>query len=86
MVIIGVTFAHTEVHYTKTYESQGGGGITMHRGGALIVEGAVGVTVDNCVFDGIGGHGVLLSNYVRVAKIVNSEFKWIGANSSLQNV
>ena len=87
ITIIGVTFAHTEVHYTKTYESQGGGGITMHRGGALIVEGAVGVTVDNCVFEGIGGHGVLLSNYVRVAKIANSEFKWIGAsNSSLYNV
>ena len=76
--IFGVTLAHTEVHYTQLYESQGGGGISMHRGGALVVEGAVGVTVDSCVFDGIGGHGVLLSNYVRYAKVTNSEFKWIG--------
>jgi hypothetical protein len=76
--IVGITLAHTEVHYAQLYESQGGGGITMHRGGAVIVEGAVGVTIDNCVFSGLGGHGVLLSNYVRYAKVRNSEFKWVG--------
>ena len=78
IVIEGIGFMHTEVAYNKQYESHGGGGITIHRGGALVIEGAVGVTVSDCLFDSVGGHGIVLSDFVRHATIEKSEFRWIG--------
>lgn len=53
------------------------------RRGAVVLEGVVGVVIDNCSFDTLGGNAVLFSNYVRNSSVVNSTFAWIGESGVL---
>jgi hypothetical protein len=53
-------------------------GYSVHRGGAVEIEGAEDPLIRNVVFDSPGGNGLLLSGYVRGARVEQSEFKWVG--------
>eukprot|EP00041_Stephanoeca_diplocostata_P031274 m.971050 g.971050 ORF g.971050 m.971050 type:complete len:945 (+) comp23926_c0_seq7:45-2879(+) len=78
VTLADLTFAHTEVSYLLPYETPSGGGYSLHRGAAVVVEGAVNPVVQRCVFDAPGGNGLLLSNYVRGAVVAQNEFKYVG--------
>ena len=79
--ITNLVFAHTATTYMSSYEVPSGGDWSVHRGGAVFVEGAENVVVENCLFDSPGGNGIFLSNYVRDAVIEGNEFVWVGDNA-----
>ena len=73
-----LTVSHADITYLLPYETPSGGGYSVHRGGAIHIEGAVNPSVTEVIVDSPGGNGLLLSNYVRGAVIARSEFKWVG--------
>ena len=81
ITIANLTFAHTSTTYMSSYEVPSGGDWSVHRGGAVFVEGAKHVLVQNCLFDSPGGNGLFLSNYVRDAVVEGNEFVWVGDNA-----
>ena len=78
ITITNLTFAHTATTFLKSYEVPSGGDWSVHRGGALYVEGVDGFLLQNCLFDSPGGNGVFLSNYIRNAVIEGNEFVYSG--------
>ncbi len=81
--ITNVTFAHTEPTFLKDYEVPSGGDWAVHRQGGVFAEGVDGLTIKNCLFDSMGGNGLLLSNYIRRAVIDGNEFKRSGDSAIL---
>lgn len=59
--VVRLGIAHSELTYLKDYEAPTGGGYSGHRGAAVVFEGVEFPTVSGCLFDGIGGNGVLFS-------------------------
>ena len=76
-----ITFAHSATTFLSDYEVPSGGDWTVHRGAAVVVEGAENVTISKCLFYSPGGNGLLLNNYVRGAVIEGNEFVWVGDNA-----
>ena len=81
VTITKLTFAHSATTYMSNYEVPSGGDWSVHRGGAIFVEGAEYVLIQNCLFDSPGGNGVFLSDYVRDTVIEGNEFVWVGDNA-----
>lgn len=59
----GFRIAHTASTFLKPYEAPSRGDWTIHRGGAVFMEGAEDCGVANCFFDAVGGNAVFLNNY-----------------------
>ena len=78
ITLMNITFTQTEPTFLSSYEVPSGGDWSIHRGGAVFVEGADGLTVQKCRFDSTGGNALFLSNYIRNAVIEQSEFKYTG--------
>ena len=78
ITLMNITFTQTEPTYLKSYEVPSGGDWSIHRGGAVFVEGIDGFTLQKCRFDAPGGNALFLSNYVRNAVIQDNEFKYTG--------
>ena len=51
--------------YMEPYEVPSGGDWAVHRGAAVVIEGAEDIQLSNCTFDQPGGNGLLLSDYTR---------------------
>ena len=81
ITLMNITFQHTEPTYFEPYESPSGGAFSVHRGGAVFVEGVDGFTVQKCLFDSPGGNGIFLRNFVRNAVIEANEFRYVGDNA-----
>ncbi|XP_065906254.1 uncharacterized protein [Dysidea avara] len=81
IAINDITFAHSATTFLSDYEVPSGGDWTVHRGAAVVVEGAENVTISKCLFYSPGGNGLLLNNYVRGAVIEGNEFVWVGDNA-----
>ncbi|XP_028405678.1 uncharacterized protein LOC114528250 [Dendronephthya gigantea] len=73
-----LTFTETSSTFLESYEVPSGGDWSIHRNGALFIEGGENVVVESCLFTNIGGNALFLSNYIRDAIISNNEFVWIG--------
>ena len=78
VTVANITFTQTEPTFLERYEVPSGGDWSIHRGGAVFVEGADGFTMQQCLFDSPGGNALFLSNYVRNAIIEANEFKYSG--------
>ena len=63
------------------WSAPSGGDWALHRGGALFVEGAEGLTVDGCHFRRLDGNALFLSRYTRNVTVSRSAFEWIGDNA-----
>eukprot|EP00656_Telonema_subtile_P039161 TRINITY_DN4429_c0_g1_i1.p1 TRINITY_DN4429_c0_g1~~TRINITY_DN4429_c0_g1_i1.p1 ORF type:complete len:518 (+),score=96.96 TRINITY_DN4429_c0_g1_i1:1085-2638(+) len=72
--ISGLGFTETRATYLEQYEAPSGGDWSVHRGAALEIEDSAQISVSGCVFDQVGGNGILLSNDVRECVIEASEF------------
>jgi hypothetical protein len=81
ITISGLTFKHSTSTFLSTYEVPSGGDWSTHRGGMVVIEGAESVVLEDCLFDGPGGNGLLLSNYVRNTDIRRNEFVRSGDSS-----
>ena len=78
ITLMNITFTQTEPTFLQSYEVPSGGDWSIHRGGAVFVEGADGFTMQKCCFDSPGGNALFLSNYIRNAVIEDNEFKYTG--------
>ena len=67
--------------YMDEWGIPSGGDWGLHRGGAVFVEGAEGITVDACEFTLLDGNAFFLSGYTRNVTVANSSFSYIGDNA-----
>lgn len=74
----GLTFAHSGPTYLEPYVVPSPGDWSVHRGGALVLEGTDGVRVDRCSFVRLGGNAVALTGHAWHTTISGSEFFKIG--------
>ena len=59
----GLTVGHSAPTYTADYEMPSGGDWSIHRGGALFLDGTEDVTIDGVTVAQAGGNGIFLSNH-----------------------
>ena len=78
ITLMNITFTQTEPTFLQRYEVPSGGDWSIHRGGAVFVEGADGFTMQKCRFHSPGGNALFLSNYIRNAIIESNEFIYTG--------
>ena len=84
ITIQGITFAGAAKTFLAPHQaSTNGADWTAPRRGALTIEGAHSVVVQQCQFDTLGGNGVLWSDWVRNSSVLNSTFQWLGENGVL---
>lgn len=76
--ISSLALAHAAPTYMGDYEVPSAGDWSIHRGGAVYIEGAENVSVSSCLFDQSGGNGVCVSRYARDVVISNNEMHRIG--------
>ena len=76
--ISGLRLAHAAPTFMSKYEVPSAGDWSIHRGGAVFIEGAEDVSVTGCLFDQAGGSGVAVSRYARDVNISHNEMHRIG--------
>jgi len=74
----GFRIAHTASTFLKLYEAPSRGDWTIHRGGAIFLEGAEDCTVEKCFFDAVGGNAVFINNYNRGVRVYGNKFTQAG--------
>ena len=71
----GLTITHTHrTLFSRPYVPLLAGDWTIVRGGALFIENAENIRVDNCFFDQIGGNGIFINGYNQNHVIANNTF------------
>lgn len=73
--ISGVIFRHVAPAFLESYSVPSGGDYSVHRGGAVLLNGTEGCVIDHNLFDGCGGNGVVLNDYTRRAQVSANEFR-----------
>jgi hypothetical protein len=74
----GFRIAHTASTFLKLYEAPSRGDWTIHRGGAILLEGAESCNVEKCFFDAVGGNAIFINNYNRGVRVYGSKFTEAG--------
>jgi hypothetical protein len=71
----GLTFTHTyRTLFSQPYVPLLAGDWTIARAGAVFIENAENIRVDNCFFDQIGGNGIFINGYNKNHVIANNTF------------
>ncbi|MDQ6421483.1 right-handed parallel beta-helix repeat-containing protein [Paenibacillus sp. LHD-117] len=65
VAFIGLTFRHAAPTYLQAYEAPSLGDWTIHRGGAVFLEGTEHCEIAYCRFDSVGGNAVFMNLYNR---------------------
>jgi hypothetical protein len=81
VVISRIQFTGTNRTFMKTREPLLRSDWTIYRGGAVLVEGAEEITIQQCSFSLLGGHAVFVSRYNREVRIENNHIHTIGGNA-----
>ena len=76
----GVTIAHARPTYMSPYTVPSGGDYSVHRGGAIHLNGTANSTVDACLFDRVGGNAIWLTDFNRFARIAGNHIRFPGEN------
>ena len=74
----GIWIAQAAPTFFQPYSPAGMGDYTIHRGGAVFLEGAEDVTVDRCSLEGNSGNGFYVNCHARRVKLTNSRVTDIG--------
>ncbi len=74
----GFRIAHTTATYMGIYEVPSLSDWSIHRDGAIFLEGSRDCTIRNCWFDAVGGNAVFVSKYNRNAKVSGCKFTKAG--------
>jgi len=77
----GLTFTQTRLTFMDHYEPVSRGDWAIHRGGAIFLEGAEDVAVEDCDFDHVGGNAVFLSAYNRRVAVRGCRFFHTGESA-----
>jgi hypothetical protein len=81
--IANLTVMHSSATYMEPYETSSGGDWSIHRGGAVFVQGAVDFSIEGIHFDQIDGNGVFFSRFVRNSTVARNSFTAIGDSAIL---
>jgi len=79
--IRGVGFRDSAKTYMEQWGVPSGGDWALYRGGAVMVEGAVDVSIERCKFHRLDTNAVFIAGFVRGASVLNSSFAWLGENA-----
>ena len=74
----GFRIAHTASTFLNLYEAPSRGDWTIHRGGAIFLQGAEHCAVEECYFDAVGGNALFLNGYNRGNRIYGNRFTEAG--------
>jgi len=75
-----VGFKDTAPTFMEPHAIPSGGDWSLERMGALLFEGAEGLTVQGCTFSRNGGNALVLSGYHRGALVQGNTFRWTGGS------
>ena len=78
ITLSGFRIAHTASTFLARYEAPSRGDWTLHRGGAVFLEGVEDCSIQNCFFDAVGGNGVFISDYGRGIRVCGNKFTEAG--------
>jgi hypothetical protein len=81
----GFNLTHAAPTYLESYEATSGGDWSVHRGGAVFLDGAERVTFRSISFDQLDGNGVFFSNHVRDSAVEHCDF-WRTGDSAMLSV
>ena len=81
VTISGLTFAHTANHFLRSYEAPSGGDYSIHRGGAVFLQGTQDTTVIGNSFEHLGGNALVVSNWNLNATVTLNQFQWLGESA-----
>jgi len=79
----GLSFAHTARTLFEPYETRLRGDWALARRAALRFDGSEACEVRDCVFTGLGGNGLFLSNYNRKIEVSGCHFSNLGESAVL---
>jgi hypothetical protein len=80
LALAGLTFRHTLRTFMETREPLLRSDWRIYRGGAIYVEGAEDVVIDNCSFDQLGGNAIFASGYNRRVHVRGCRIEEAGAS------
>jgi Right handed beta helix region len=81
ITLTGFRIAHTASTFLEEYDAPSLGDWTIHRGGAVFIEGAEDCTVERFFFDAVGGNGVFLNDYTRRIRVYGNKFTEAGESA-----
>jgi hypothetical protein len=81
VTVDGLRVAHTTSTFLEKYECPSPSDWTLHRGGAIFLNGARDCVIRNCWFDAPGGNAVFLSNYNRNNLVTGNKFTETGESA-----
>lgn len=79
--IIGIRFSHNERSFMDTKEPLLRSDWTIYRGGTILLDGTENCKIADCVFEGIGGNAIMVSNYNKYDTITGCHIYNTGANA-----
>lgn len=79
--ISGIRFSHNERSFMDTREPLLRSDWTIFRGAAVLLDGTEKCQITDCVFEGIGGNAIMLSNYNKYNTISGCHIFNTGANA-----
>ena len=81
VTIRGISFVHTSNSFLRTYEAPSGGDYSIHRGGAVVLQGTTDVVIIGNTFEQLGGNALVVSNYNANTTIAYNQFQWLGESA-----
>ena len=78
ITLSGFRIAHTQTTFLEEYEATSLGDFTIHRGGAVFLEGTHNCTIEGCYFDQVGGNALFVNNHNRHIDIKNNIIQEVG--------
>jgi hypothetical protein len=78
IVLRDLVLRHTRPTFMEPYESGQGGDWAYHRGGAIFVENAEGITIEGCRLLEVEGNAIFLSDHVVQSKVIGNECRGAG--------
>ena len=81
VTVSGIRFVHTPNHFLRSYEAPSGGDYSVHRGGAVVLQGTANVVVAGNTFEHLGGNAIVVSNFNDNATIIHNQFQWLGESA-----
>jgi hypothetical protein len=76
-----ITFTHTfRTLFSKPYELVFASDWGIARAGAIFMQNAENILIENCTFDQVGGNGIFMSGYNRRNVVYNNDFISTGAS------
>ncbi|MFT4019651.1 MAG: PDZ domain-containing protein [Agriterribacter sp.] len=79
--ISGIHFTHNERSFMDTKEPLLRSDWTIYRGGVILMNGTEHCKISDCVFEGIGGNAIMVSNYNKHDTITGCHIYNTGANA-----